>query len=240
MRLQKYLAACGVASRRAAEKIILEGRVSVNGVQVDQLGLTVEPTKDKICLDKKSLNFEEPKLFLFNKPKGILSSLKDPHGKMDLRKYVAKTGVRAFPVGRLDRDAFGLMLLTNDGDFADHMLHPKYQIERVYYLRVEGQLTKKAIAKAHAGILLDDGIAKASLKNINFTEKLSFIFDPPGTGFSLVEAVLTEGRKHIVKRLLAKLGNPVKELCRYSHGPFKLGKLPPGELLEVKNYRKML
>ena len=241
MRLQKYLAACGVASRRAAEEIILEGRVTVNGITVDKRGVEVDPEKDTVCLDRKNLSFEVKKLFLFNKPKGILSSLKDPHGKSDLRKYVAKTGLRAFPVGRLDRDAFGLMLLTNDGDFADHLMHPKYQVERIYYLRVKGELTERAINKANSGIRLEDGMVKAKLKKLKYSDdNVSFIFDTPEAGYSLVEAKLIEGRKHIVKRLMKELGSPVKELCRYAHGPFKLDKLRPGEILEVKNYLKLV
>lgn len=240
MRLQKYLAASGVASRRASEELIKAGKIQVNGETVTELGVKIDPEKDIVSFNKKPLKFEAKKLFIFNKPKGVWSTLSDPHSKKDLQKYVIKTGVRAYPVGRLDRDAFGLMLLTNDGDFADLLLHPKYQVERVYYLRVNGELSEAAIKKAAKGIRLEDGIAKAKLKKMPYTKKLSAIFEAPDDSCSLVEARLTEGRKHLVKRIMAELGAPVKELCRFAHGPFKLENLRPGELLEVKNYRKLL
>lgn len=238
--MQKYLAASGVASRRSAEQIILSGRVSVNNKIVSKLGTVIDPDNDKVLLDRKPVSFEQKKLFLFNKPKGVWSTLSDPHSKSDLKKYVVKTGVRAYPVGRLDRDAFGLMLLTNDGDFADRLMHPKYQAERVYYLLIKGELTEASIKKAAKGIQLEDGPVKAQLKKMSYTQELGEIFDQPKAGFILVEARLTEGRKHLVKRLMLELGAPVKELCRYAHGPFKLENLRPGELLEVKNYSKLL
>lgn len=236
MRLQKFLAHCGVCSRRAAEELISEGRVSVNNEKIIAQGEIIDPCKDRITVDGKVIHFENKKLFLFHKPKGIVSTLSDPHNKKDLKPYISLTKVRAFPVGRLDRDAFGLMLLTNDGEFANKMLHPSFGVLRVYYLLVQGEVTRSMIKKAKAGIELDDGYANAELKNLKYTESLAHLFDKPRPGEFLISASLTEGRKHLVKRLMKRLGSPVLELCRHSHGEFKLGKLRPGQILEVKDY----
>jgi len=236
VRLQKFLAHCGVCSRRAAEELISEGRVSVNNERISAQGEIIDPHQDSITVDGKLIHFEDKKLFLFHKPKGIVSTLSDPHNKKDLKPYLSLTKVRAFPVGRLDRDAFGLMLLTNDGEFANKMLHPSFEVKRVYYLLVQGELTGRMIKKARVGIELDDGFANAELKTLKYTESLNHLFDKPSSGQSLVSASLTEGRKHLVKRLMKRLGAPVLELCRHSHGKFKLGKLRPGQVLEVKDY----
>lgn len=240
MRLQKYLAASGLCSRRAAEDLIKSGLIKVNNKTVTELGVKVDPEKDIVSYKDRPLEFEQKKLFIFNKPKGVWSTLRDPHTKKDLEKYIAKTKVRAFPVGRLDRDAFGLMLLTNDGEFADRFLHPRYQVERVYYLLVKGDLAQDSIRKASLGIKLEDGLVKAKLKKLTFSDEISLIFDKPKQGYSLVEARVIEGRKHLVKRLMAHINCPVEELCRYSHGPFKLENLRPGELREIRNYDKLL
>lgn len=236
MRLQKFLAHSGVCSRRAAEKLILEGRVKVNDQKVIAMGEIVNPDSDTVLVDDKKVDFENKKLFLFHKPKGVVSTLSDPHNKKDLKQYVALTKVRAFPVGRLDRDAFGLMLLTNDGEFANKMLHPSFETERVYYLLVNGGIDQEDIKQAKLGLELRDGMAKASLTNIKYDKSIEHLFDKPSLNQSLVRASLTEGRKHIVKRIMKNLGSPVIELCRYSHGSFMLDKLRPGEILEVENY----
>ncbi len=239
MRLQKFLAHSGVCSRRAAEKLIIEGRVKVNDQKVIAMGEIIDPNSDIVLVDNKKVDFESKKLFLFHKPKGVVSTLSDPHNKTDLKPYVAQTNIRAFPVGRLDRDAFGLMLLTNDGEFANVMLHPSFETERVYYLLVQGGINQDDIKQAKLGLELRDGMASAKLMNMKYDNSLEHLFSKPTSHQSLVRASLTEGRKHIVKRIMKNLGAPVLELCRYSHGPFKLDKLRPGEMLEVKDYESL-
>lgn len=238
MRLQKFLAHSGVCSRRAAEKLISEGRVKVNQQTVIAMGEIIDPDKDTISVDDEVVSFENKKLFLFHKPKGVVSTLSDPHNKKDLKQYVAQTKVRAFPVGRLDRDAFGLMLLTNDGEFANVMLHPSFETIRVYYLLVQGGINQNDIKKAKSGLELRDGFARADLSKMKYNESIEHLFSKPSSNQSLVRASLTEGRKHIVKRIMKNLGAPVIELCRYSHGVYKLGNLRPGQILEVNDYRQ--
>lgn len=220
-RIQKILARAGVASRREAERMMLEGRVLVNGKVADQLGFKADPLKDHIKVDGKILFRPEPKItLLLNKPKGYLSTVKDPTGRPTVMDLLKGVKWRVYPLGRLDFDAEGLLLLTNDGDLAYHLSHPKFSIPRTYWAKVEGIPEKKELMRLKRGVMLEDGEARvASAHILRQMEKHSW-----------VEAAVTEGRNHLVKRIFSAIGHPVLKLKRVGFGPIRLGNLPVGEL----------
>jgi len=217
-RVQKILAKAGIASRREAEKIILEGRVTVNG-KVIQLGAKADPEKDHIKVDGKRIPRPEPKItLLLNKPRGYLSTVKDPKGRPTVMDLLGKVKWRLYPLGRLDFDAEGLLLLTNDGEIAYHLSHPKFLIPRTYWVKVQGVPGEKKLDLLKKGIRLEDGLAKAqSVQILREREKNSWI-----------QITVTEGRTHLVKRLFAAIGHPVLKLKRVEYGPIRLGNLPVG------------
>jgi pseudouridine synthase len=219
-RIQKILAKAGIASRREVERMVLEGRVTVNGKVVDQLGFKADLLKDHIRVDGKRLLRSEPKItLLLNKPKGYLSTVKDPAGRptvMDLLKGVRR---RVYPIGRLDFDAEGLLLLTNDGDLAYQLSHPRFSIPRTYWAKVEGIPEKKELMRLKKGVMLEDGEARVvSTHVLRRTERHCW-----------VEASVTEGRNHLVKRMFSAIGHPVLKLKRVGFGPIKLEGLPVGQ-----------
>lgn len=217
-RIQKILAKAGMASRREAEKIILEGRVTVNG-KVVQLGAKADPEKDHIKVDGKRIPRPEPKITLvLNKPRGYLSTVKDPKGRPTVMDLLGKIKWRLYPLGRLDFDAEGLLLLTNDGEIAYHLTHPKFSISRTYWVKIQGVPGEKKLELLKKGIRLEDGVAKAhSVQILREREKNSWI-----------QITVTEGRTHLVKRLFAAIGHPVLKLKRIEFGPIRLGNLPTG------------
>jgi len=217
-RVQKILAKAGIASRREAEKIILEGRVTVNG-KVIQLGAKADPEKDHIKVDGKRIPRPEPKITLvLNKPRGYLSTVKDPKGRPTVMDLLGKIKWRLYPLGRLDFDAEGLLLLTNDGEIAYHLSHPKFFIPRTYWVKVQGVPGERKLDLLRKGIRLEEGLAKAqSVQILREREKNSWI-----------QITVTEGRTHLVKRLFAALGHPVLKLKRVEYGPIRLGNLPVG------------
>jgi len=217
-RVQKILAKAGIASRREAEKIILEGRVTVNG-KVIQLGAKADPEKDHIKVDGKRIPRPEPKITLvLNKPRGYLSTVKDPKGRPTVMDLLGKIKWRLYPLGRLDFDAEGLLLLTNDGEIAYHLSHPKFLIPRTYWVKVQGVPGERKLDLLKKGIRLEDGLAKAqSVQILREREKNSWI-----------QITVTEGRNHLVKRLFAAIGHPVLKLKRVEYGPIRLGNLPVG------------
>lgn len=217
-RIQKILAKAGIASRREAEKLILEGRVTLNG-RVVQLGAKADPEKDHIKVDGKRIPRPEPKITLvLNKPRGYLSTVKDPKGRPTVMDLLGKIKWRLYPLGRLDFDAEGLLLLTNDGEIAYHLTHPKFSISRTYWVKVQGVPGEKKLELLKKGIRLEDGMAKAhSIQILREREKNSWI-----------QVTVTEGRTHLVKRLFAAIGHPVLKLKRIEFGPIRLGNLPTG------------
>lgn len=219
-RIQKILARAGIASRREAERMILEGRVMVNGRVLDQLGFKADPQRDHIKVNGKRILRPEPKVtFLLNKPRGYLSSVKDPAGRPTVMDLLKGVKWRVYPLGRLDFDAEGLLLLTNDGDLAYGLSHPKFSIRRTYWAKVEGLPDEKELVRLKRGVRLEDGEAKAlSIRILRKTEKHSW-----------VEAVVTEGRNHLVKRMFSSIGHPVLKLKRVGFGPIKLENLPVGQ-----------
>jgi 23S rRNA pseudouridine2605 synthase len=229
VRLQKFLASCGVASRRGAEQMIVDRRVSVNGEIVTELGFQVRINgQDKVSLDGRVVTPQELGILLLNKPKFVISTLADPEGRPCLAHYLTKKYSSYFPVGRLDWESEGLVILTNDGDLADSLLHPRYQLYREYEVEVEGYLHDKAVSRLKTGVQLDDGIAKAIKLRLHSR-------DQTGSALSLV---VGEGRNRLVRRMLDAVDCPVTKLTRVSHGPFKLGRIKPGEVqkLSLKEY----
>jgi len=224
VRLQKVLAAAGVASRRACEVLISEGRVEVNGSLVTQQGLRVNPDRDVIRVDGSRIPPPRRHLYLvLNKPRGVVSTLADPEGRATLADFVADRRERLFHVGRLDTDTEGLLILTNDGDFAHRLAHPSYEVPKTYLAEVAGVVSSATIQQLHAGLVLDDGPVKPT------TVKLV----SAGTDRTLIKITLHEGRQHIVRRTMEAVGHPVRRLSRIGIGPVRLGRLKAGELRDL-------
>ena len=219
-RIQKILAKAGIASRREAEKILIEGRVTVNGKIVDQLGFKADPSKDYIKVDGKRLARFEPKVtLLLNKPRGYLSTVKDPKGRPTVIDLLKNIKWRVYPVGRLDFDAEGLLLLSNDGDFTYFLSHPKFSIPRTYLVKIRGIPEEERLARLKRGVMLEDGDAKAvSVQVFRQREKNSWI-----------QVVVTEGRNRLVKRMFSAINCPVLKLKRVGFGPIQLGDLRIGQ-----------
>lgn len=223
-RLQKILSRAGICSRRAAERLLQEGRVSVNGLPA-RLGQKADPKKDDIRLDGEPVRVARAKqVLIFHKPKGVVTTLSDPQGRPCLADFLAETKERLFPVGRLDFDASGLLVLTNDGELAQRISHPSYEIEKTYLVEVRGRLDKKAIRRMEKGILLGERPTEPALvKPLKRT--------PESSRFLLT---IHEGRNHQVKRMCRRVGLVVKELQRIRVGPFELGDLAPGKMRPAK------
>lgn len=222
IRLQKVLAAAGVASRRASEEMIAAGRVEVDGRVVREQGLRVDPASAVIKVDGLRIATEASGLvhFAFNKPKGVVATMRDPEGRPDLAEYVAGRAERLFHVGRLDTDTEGLLLLTNDGELANRLAHPSYEVAKTYLAEVEAPMRRGVGKQLRDGVELEDGPARVD----------SFRVVGRSAGRVMVEIVIHEGRKHIVRRLLEEVGYPVQRLVRTKLGPISLGDQRPGRL----------
>jgi 23S rRNA pseudouridine2605 synthase len=219
-RLQKVLAAAGVGSRRACEEMIADGRVTVDG-ELAVLGDKVDPADAVIHVDGERV-VADPRLayLAFNKPRGVVSTMDDEQGRAALADYLGDVESRVFHVGRLDADSEGLLLLTNDGELAHRLTHPSYGVAKTYLCQVPGPVPKAVGRRLLAGVELEDGPAKVDSFRVLDTMKRS----------ALVELVLHEGRKHIVRRMLAEVGHPVSRLIRTAVGPVRLSQLKPGQL----------
>lgn len=220
VRLQKMIAVTGLASRRKAEILIASGRVTVNGKVVTELGTKVDPARDHVKVDGKHLAAPQPFVYLIlNKPKNVMSTLDDPGGRPTVKDFLHGVSVRVFPVGRLDFDSEGLMLLTNNGDLAQALLHPRYHVPKTYLIKVKGVLLDEEIRQLEQGVRLEDGMTgPAQVKKIRKAEQNSWL-----------EITIHEGRKHQVKRMLEAVGHPVIKLMRVRMGPLSLGNLASGE-----------
>jgi 23S rRNA pseudouridine2605 synthase len=221
-RLQRILARAGYGSRRACEELIVEGRVTLNGT-VATLGDRADPVEDEVRVDGLEVNLDpNVKYFALHKPFGVVTTMRDPQGRPDIRAFLPE-GTRIFPVGRLDRDTEGLLLLTNDGDLANALTHPRFGMEKEYLAEVEGVPTPKHVGQLRRGVELEDGHARA---------KSARVAGRSGDR-GAVRLVMTEGRKREVRRLLAAVGLPVTRLVRVRVGEVRLGGLPPGERREL-------
>lgn len=219
-RIQKIIAQMGIASRRKAEDLIAEGRVTVNG-KIAEIGMKADPSKDHLKVDGKLLIRREPKIYLmFNKPKGVVTSLADPEGRQTIKDYLKGVRYRVFPVGRLDYDSEGLLLLTNDGEFANALMHPSGKIQKTYVVKVRGIISDSKIQKLRQGVGLEDGkTLPARARFVRQSENNSWI-----------EITITEGRKRQVRRMVEAIGHPALKLRRISVSSVKLSGLKIGEL----------
>ena len=226
VRLHKLLARSGVASRRKCEELMLAGEVTVDGDVVTRLGTKVDPTVAVIRVSGQRLPPMSPNVYLaLNKPVGVTSTMSDPHAERTLSDLVGDRPERLFHVGRLDTDTAGLLLLTNDGEFAQRMAHPSYEVDKTYVADVAGVVHPSTIKQLLAGVTLDDGpVTVSSVKLVG------------GRGTrdgSILELVIHEGRNRIVRRLLDHVGHTVRQLTRTAIGPVQLGRLGVGELREL-------
>jgi 23S rRNA pseudouridine2605 synthase len=215
VRLQKYLAQAGVASRRKSETLIVSGRVRVNGAVVTELGTRVAPERDVVEVDGREVCGASSEWLLLHKPVGYLSTRTDPQGRRTLYDLLPPQLRRLFYVGRLDRDSEGLILLTNDGDLAHRMLHPRHGMEREYEVEVAAPIDDAALQQLTRGVELDDGPARAERARRLAPAQLSL--------------TVREGRKREVRRMLEAVGQHVVRLRRVRYGPIRLGALPPGQ-----------
>ena len=214
VRLQKFMADCGVASRRACEILIVDGLVKVNGKVVRILGTKIDPLKHQVEVDGKPLNNQLTKTYIaFHKPRGILSTMLDPENRPSLQEYFVDFEERLFHVGRLDKESEGLILLTNDGQWAHRASHPSFEIEKTYLVETKEPLTRTALQRLISGVALDDGFAQVSSARAHGNR---------------TEVVIHEGRNQIVRRLFEEIEFPVLRLIRTSIGSIKLGELPEG------------
>jgi 23S rRNA pseudouridine2605 synthase len=221
VRLQKLLAAAGVGSRRTCENLITAGRVEVDGHQVTELGVRIDPNTQTVHVDGTRVQLDESRVYLaFNKPLGVVSTMSDDLGRPCVGDFVSNRKERLFHVGRLDADTEGLLLLTNDGELAQRLQHPSYGVLKTYVAQIPGPVPRDLGKTLRAGIELEDGPVKVD----------SFKLVDSAPGKALVEVQLHEGRKHIVRRLLEAVGHPVVTLVRTDVGPIRLGGLRSGRM----------
>lgn len=223
-RLQKVIAQAGIASRRKAEQIILDGKVTVNGKVVKELGVKVSGN-DRVEVEGIPLEREIPVYYLFYKPRGVISSVSDDKGRKVVTDYLPEIKQRVYPIGRLDYDTSGLLLLTNDGEFANLLMHPSNEIDKVYVAKTKGIPTKENLKKLQKGIVLEDGkTAPAKVKLLSFDKKKQT---------SVIEISIHEGRNRQVRRMLDAIGCPVVKLKRERYGFLTLAGLSAGDTREL-------
>ncbi len=219
VRLQKVLASAGLGSRRACEDLITQGRVEVDGVRVRELGVRVDPTSAVVHVDGMRLQLDSSRVTLaLNKPRGVVSTMHDPEGRASLTQFVADRSERLFHVGRLDADSEGLILLTNDGELANHLAHPSHEVAKTYLVTVRGKVPGNVANKFLHGIELEDGPVRADAYRV-----VDQVADQ-----TMIEVVLHSGRNRVVRRMFEEVGFPVTRLVRTRIGPIALGDLRPG------------
>ncbi len=232
MRLSKFLAFCGVASRRKTKKLILEGKVEINGKTVTDLSYRVDPQKDVVKVEGKLIKVPPKVYYMFYKPPGVLTTLYDPHAqneKETIKPFLEKLPYKVFPVGRLDKESEGLLLLTNDGDLAYKLLHPKFGIKRTYLVWVKPFISQRKINK-----VLKEGV---KLKE-RLVKPVEFKFIRMEEDYNVYKVIVKEGIKREVRKIVGYLGARVYRLLRISFGPLKLVGLKPGEIRELTEEEK--
>lgn len=219
-RIQKIISAAGIASRRAAEQLILEGRVRLNGKVVTELGTKADPERDHIKVDNKLINPRQPKIYIMlNKPEGYVTTLSDPEGRPTVQALLRGVKMRVYPVGRLDFHTEGLLIFTNDGDFAHLVTHPRHELPKTYLTKIKGALDEDDVARLEKGVYLEDG--KTSPAQVRLIRKEA--------SNSWVEITICEGRKRQVRRMFDRVDHSVIKLKRIKIGPLSLGGLQPGK-----------
>jgi 23S rRNA pseudouridine2605 synthase len=224
IRLQKVLAAAGLGSRRACEQLIVQGRVTIDGRGVAELGARVDPETSVVRVDGKRVNLRSGQVYLaMNKPRGVLTAMSDPYGRPTVGDLVAGIPERLFHVGRLDADTEGLLILTNDGEFAHRLAHPSHEVVKTYIAEVPGPVDRSLATRLKDGIQLDDGPVRVdNFRVIGYS-----------AGRALVQLSLHVGRNHIVRRLLEAVGHPVDKLVRTAIGPVRLADQRSGSVREL-------
>ena len=219
MRLQKYMALCGVASRRKAEEMIAEGKVSVNGLTVTEMGVQVEDG-DEVRVEGRVIRPEEIKKYvMYHKPAGEVTTVSDPEGRPCVLDHFRDEPVRLYPVGRLDYDSEGLLLLTNDGALTERLLHPSHQVDKTYLARVTGRVTLETVRNLRMGVMLDDH--RTAPAKVRIIKEEAFA--------TVVLVTIHEGRNRQVRRMFEENGHQVLQLRRVKFGPLELGDLPRGQ-----------
>ncbi|WP_164683650.1 pseudouridine synthase [Streptococcus hyointestinalis] len=224
MRINKYIAHAGVASRRKAEELIKNGHVTINGTVVDNLATQVKAS-DRVEIDGSPIYNEEKVYYLLNKPRGVISSVSDEKGRKTVVDLLPEVRERIYPVGRLDWDTSGLLILTNDGDFTDKMIHPRNEIDKVYLARVKGIATKENLRPLTRGVMVDGKKTKPAHYHIVKVDK--------DKNRSVVELTIHEGRNHQVKKMFEEVGLLVDKLSRIRFGTLDLAGLRPGEFRKL-------
>ena len=220
MRLNKFLSHAGVASRREADRLIAEGRVLVNGQAVLELGTQIDPERDRVRVDGRTIrNDSKPVYVLLNKPAGYVVTLKDPFGRQTVRALIPKLKARVFPVGRLDVDSEGLLLLTNDGELAHRLAHPRFEVKKTYVVRVKGVPDRESLLRLEQGLPIDGRKTAPA--------RAALIEQKPGESFLRIE--VHEGRKREVRRMCEAIGHPVLELRRTEYAGLTLKHLKTGD-----------
>lgn len=223
-RLQKYLAHAGIGSRRSCEELIVQGKVKVNGQVITTLGTKIDPHKDIVQINGKRVQKKDKKVYiLLNKPAGYVTTSKDPQGRPTVLDLIKERDTRIYPVGRLDFETEGLLLLTNDGELAYRLTHPKYRVKKVYHVLVKGVPKEKSLQQLRKGILLEDGMTQPAEVKVLKSENNS----------TLLELTIHEGKKRQVRRMCEAINHPVINLKRIKIGFLTLGSLPKGKYREL-------
>ena len=230
IRLNKLLAERGLASRRGADKLIAEGHVVVNGKKVYELGVKVNPNKDKITVDGKAIKPKTENIYImFNKPKHVITSMSDPLGRPTVADFVGDLPARVFPIGRLDWDSEGLLILTNDGDYAQRVMHPKTEVTKTYHVKLDGQPQLYQIKKLSSGVSIPGGRVKAKhIEKLKMTKSSSKKSSDDKDWYKIV---ITEGKNHQVREMFKKIGFDVIKLQRVAIGKLRIGALDRGQML---------
>ncbi len=220
IRLQKFLSMAGVCSRRAAERLIAQGRVSVDGVVVSEPGFKVDPEQSRVSVDGEPVRPSDDIVYIMlNKPRGVVSTVRDPQGRKTVLDLIKKVSARVYPVGRLDQDSEGLILLTNDGDLANRLIHPRHKVPKVYRVLVAGRPSSRTLQKLRSGVEVDGYRFQPCTIRIVSKPKAS----------TLLEIVLKEGKKRQIRLMFKWAGYRVQRLERIKMGPLALGNLSPGQ-----------
>jgi 23S rRNA pseudouridine2605 synthase len=235
-RLHKYLARSGIASRRKAEEYITKGFVTVNGRKVTEMGHLIDPDTDKVSFKGKPVHSTTEKIFLLlNKPPGYITTTSDPEKRPTVMDLISGIAIRLFPVGRLDSDSEGLLLLTNDGEMANRLAHPRYGIKKTYRVHIRGRIENSQIKRLEKGVILEDGITAPAKVTMEYLGRIE----------SKLLLQIAEGKKRQIRRMMDEVGHPVNRLIRIQYGPIVLGKLRSGEYrylsaLEIRELRKTI